>query len=148
MARNQTTIEAPPEQVFEVLMDTESYGHWVVGSKEIRATDPDWPATGSRFHHRVGIGPLTVDDHTQIEEIDPPRRLKLRTRARPIGTAMVTLELKPAGDGTRVTMIEDPADPLTALAFNPLTHLLTRRRNSESLRRLSELAETRRPAAA
>jgi hypothetical protein len=38
-------------------------------------------------------------------------------------------------------MTEDPADPLTKLVFNPLTHLLVRGRNVESLRRLKELAE-------
>lgn len=142
MARNETTINVPPERVFDVLMDTDCYGHWVVGSKEIRGADPDWPAVGSRFHHRVGVGPFTLDDHTQVEEIDPPRRLKLRARARPLGTAMVTLELSPSGSGTHVTMIEDPADPLTALIFSPLTHFLTRRRNDESLRRLTKLAES------
>ena len=38
-------------------------------------------------------------------------------------------------------MVEDPADPLTTFVFNPLTHLLVRGRNAESLRRLKELAE-------
>ncbi len=42
---------------------------------------------------------------------------------------------------THVTMIEDAADPLTAIVFNPLTHLLVRGRNVESLARLAELAE-------
>jgi hypothetical protein len=41
-------------------------------------------------------------------------------------------------------MREDPGDPLTAFVFNPLTHLLVRGRNEESLRRLAELAERRR----
>lgn len=141
MARTERTMDAPPERVFEVLMDPDCYGDWVVGSKDIRGADPDWPAVGSRFHHRVGIGPLTVSDHTKIEEIDPPRLLKLRARARPFGTALVTLELLPSGSGTTVTMIEDPADPLTAIVFNPLTHWLTRRRNDEALSRLAGLAE-------
>jgi uncharacterized protein YndB with AHSA1/START domain len=141
MARNEAIIDAPPERVFEVLMDPDSYGDWVVGSKEIRGADADWPAVGSRFHHRVGFGPFTLDDHTQIEEIDPPRLLKLRARARPLGTALVTLELRPSGAGTALTMIEDPADPLTAFAFQPVVHLLTRRRNDEGLRRLRRLAE-------
>ena len=141
MARTEATIQATPERVFEVLMDPDCYGEWVVGSKYIRGADPDWPAVGSRFHHVVGVGPLSVSDHTKIEEIDPPRLLKLRARARPLGTALVTLELKPSGTGTVVTMIEDPADPLTAFVFNPLTHWLTRRRNDEGLRRLARLAE-------
>jgi uncharacterized protein YndB with AHSA1/START domain len=141
MAQNETIIRTSPERVFAVLMNTENYGHWVVGSKRVRDTDENWPAVGSRFHHSVGFGPLTVDDHTKIEEIESDRRLQLRAKARPLGTALVTLELEPADGGTRVVMTEDPADTLTALVFNPLTHLLVRGRNVESLRRLKELAE-------
>src|SRR4051794_20598446 len=141
MARTETYIQAPPEAVFEVLRDPSSYGGWVVGSSEIRGVEGPWPAKGSLFHHRVGWGPLKVSDYTRVEEVDPPHRLKLRAKARPLGTAMVTLELRPEGTGTRVAMIEAPAAPLTALVFNPLTHLLVRGRNEESLNRLKVLAE-------
>jgi len=41
-------------------------------------------------------------------------------------------------------MREDEGDVLTAFVFNPITHLLVRGRNEESLRRLSELAVRRR----
>ncbi|HEY8465200.1 MAG TPA: SRPBCC family protein [Solirubrobacterales bacterium] len=141
MARNSTHINASPERVFEVLTDPDAYGYWVVGSKEIRGADPDWPQPGSQFHHSVGFGPFTVKDSTRVELYEPPRRLRLRAKARPLGTARVTMELRPADGGTDVTMIEDPADPLTAFVFNPLTHLLVRGRNVESLNRLKELAE-------
>mgnify|MGYP001045175109 FL=1 len=147
MARNETHIDAPPERVFAVLTDPDAYGYWVVGSKEIRGADPDWPQPGSQFHHTVGFGPFTVQDATRVELYEPPRRLRLRAKARPLGTARVTMELKPADGGTDVTMIEDPADPLTAIVFNPLTHLLVRGRNVESLRRLKQLAEDGGPSA-
>lgn len=145
MGRTTHTIDAPPSKVFDVLSDPDSYGEWVVGSKKIRDADPDFPAPGSRFHHTVGFGPITVSDHTVVEEVKRPQRLKLRARARPLGTAHVTLELKRKGRGkTEVTMIEDPADPLSALVFfHPLTHLLVRGRNDESLRRLGALAARR-----
>jgi hypothetical protein len=90
-----------------------------------------------------------VKDHTVCVRAEEPRLIELRAKARPLGTAKVKLELRPEGNGTRVTMIEDPGDALTAFVFNPLTHLLVRGRNVESLRRLGELAERRRaPAAA
>jgi uncharacterized protein YndB with AHSA1/START domain len=143
MARVQRRIAASPERIFEVLDDPQSYGYWVVGSKEIRDADPDWPSPGSKIHHSVGFGPLTIKDHTSVEQISRPRRLQLRAKARPLGTARVTLELVPENGHTRVTMIEDPADPLTALVFNPLTHMLVRGRNEKSLERLAELAERR-----
>lgn len=145
MGRTTHTIDAPPSRVFDVLSDPDSYGEWVVGSKQVRDADPDFPAPGSRFHHTVGFGPITLGDHTVVEEMKRPRRIKLRAKARPLATVHVTLELKRKGRGkTEVTMIEDPADPLSALVFfHPLTHLLVRGRNDESLRRLGQLAAAR-----
>lgn len=151
MAQNEEYVAAPPQAVWDVLADPNSYGYWVVGSKAIRDADSDWPNPGSRFHHTVGFGPLSVDDHTVSLEAEPGTRLKIRAKARPLGTAHVTLDLVEEGRGTRVKMVEDPADPLTAFVFNPLTHLLVRGRNVESLRRLGELAvkrQARRAAAA
>jgi uncharacterized protein YndB with AHSA1/START domain len=144
VGRNTRVIGAPPERVFAVLADPDSYGHWVVGSDTIRDADAGWPAVGTRFHHRVGFGPFKLDDHTEVLAVDPGRSLKLKAKARPLGTAEVTLLLEPRGPGhTLVTMVEDAGDPLTRLLFNPLTHLLVRGRNAESLRRLEELAVAR-----
>jgi uncharacterized protein YndB with AHSA1/START domain len=140
MARNERLIAASPERIFAVLSDPDAYGHWVVGSDTIRDADEGWPAVGTRFHHRVGFGPIKINDHTEVLAVDPPNRLELKAKARPLGTARVILTLERRGGGTLVTMIEDGGDPLTKLVFNPLTHLLVRGRNVESLRRLEELA--------
>jgi uncharacterized protein YndB with AHSA1/START domain len=143
MARNRTLMQAPPDTVFDVLCDADNYPRWVVGASAIRDVDTDWPAAGTAFHHRLGVGPLTVADETRVVEIERPHRLVLHAKARPAGSARVTLELEPAPSGTRVTLVEDPGDLLTRLAFTPLTHLLVRVRNAESLRRLKRLAEQR-----
>jgi uncharacterized protein YndB with AHSA1/START domain len=146
MARNDRLIDAPPSAVFEVLSDPRSYAYWVIGSREVRDMDPEWPRPGTRFHHTVNVGPLRVQDYTSVEEVEADRRLQLRAKARPFGTARIELELEPAdGDGTRVTIVEQAADPLTAFVFQPLTHLAVRRRNALSLERLAELAEGRKP---
>jgi uncharacterized protein YndB with AHSA1/START domain len=143
VAVNHTQIDAPPERVFAVLADWRSYADWVVGSRRMRGADPGFPAAGTRLHHQVGIGPLHLNDHTTVLEVEPPRKLVLKAKARPLGTAIVDLTLEPNDGGTRVAMREDPGDPLTAFVFNPLTHLLVRGRNEEGLRRLKELAERR-----
>jgi uncharacterized protein YndB with AHSA1/START domain len=145
VARVDGYIDATPEEVFDVLANAASYGHWVVGSKDIRAADPEWPSPGAKFHHTVGFGPFTVSDHTTCEYAERPHFLQIRAKARPLGTARVKLHLHPEGGGTRVTMIEDAADPLTAFVFNPLTHMLVRGRNKRSLARLRDLAEGRVP---
>ena len=143
MAVNEIHIDAPPERVFAVLADWRSYGDWVVGSRLMRGADPGFPAAGTRFHHQIGWGPLNLNDHTTVLEVDQPRRLVLKAKARPLGTAVVALDMRPDGGGTRVVMREDPGDSATAFVFNPLTHLLVRGRNTESLQRLKRLAEER-----
>lgn len=143
MVRNETVINATPEAVFDVLADGRSYGYWVVGSGEIREVEDGFPAIGTAFHHKVGWGPFKVADETRIEACERPHRLKLRAKARPLGTAVVELELYPHPQGTRVVMTEDAGDRLTSLVFTPLTHFAVRARNVESLRRLARLAEDR-----
>ncbi len=93
-------------------------------------------------------GPLTVSDHTEVLMSEPPSYLKLRARARPLGTAIVKLHLRPEGPSTtRVVMEEVAGDPFTkVLGFNPITDRLVKARNVESLRRLKSMAEGHGPS--
>ena len=140
MATNRRFIPAPPETVWRVLADPRSYAHWVVGSKRVRDADPAWPAPGSRFHHTVGFGPFTIDDHTESVASDPPHRLELRANARPLGVADVVLELEPTDAGTVISITENPAGIQRVLALLPPVQLLTKARNAESLARIERLA--------
>jgi hypothetical protein len=141
VARNETFIAASPDRVYEVLSDPESYGHWVVGSREIRSAHSDWPATGTSFEHASGPPLLGAEDETSVTDTLVPVMLELHAQVRPYPGARVTLYLQPEGDGTRVIMIEDPASPVLNLLIGPLGHALIKLRNVESLRRLKELAE-------
>ena len=143
MARSELTMAATPETVWEVLSEPQHYGYWVVGSSEIRGWDSDWPAPGSRFHHRVGFKPLTLADHTEVLESEPPSRLVLRAKSRPLGVARVEMIIAGHPAGSLVTMIEDPDVPLGGLLTPPPVHAMIRLRNGESLRRLRSLAERR-----
>jgi uncharacterized protein YndB with AHSA1/START domain len=143
MARTERVIDVPPSAVFDVLADPRSYVYWVIGSREIRDADPAWPEPGSRFDHTVNIGPLRIRDHTKVEQVERDRFLQLKARARPFGTARIAIRLGEHGAGTRVTIVEDAADALTAFLFQPLVHFAVRRRNARALERLAELAEGR-----
>lgn len=141
MARTETFIAAPPERVYEVLADPQGYGHWVVGSREIRAADSGWPAPGTRFRHASGPPLLGSEDDTTVTDALAPVMLELRAQIRPYPSARVTMYMQPDGDGTRVIMIEDPANAALNLLIGPLGHAVIKLRNVESLRRLKELAE-------
>ncbi len=143
MATTRVHIAASLDEVFAVLADPEAYGYWVVGSDTIRDADVSWPEVGSRFHHRVGFGLLKLNDHTEVLEADPPNRLVLRARTRPLATAEIRLILTARGHGTEVTMIERAGDPLSRLVLNPFTDPLVHLRNVESLRRLRRITESR-----
>jgi uncharacterized protein YndB with AHSA1/START domain len=139
MATNTRHIPAIPEQVWAVLADPEKYCEWVVGAKEVRGSDGNWPAKGSRFHHTVGVWPFHIRDQTSVVESDRPNRLVLQAKVRPIGFARIQLDLSPSAAGTEVAMTEEPSAPMIARMarrlFDPVIYL----RNGEALRRLENL---------
>lgn len=133
-------MPVPVDAAWAALADPSGYEYWVVGSKVIRDAEPDFPAPGTKFHHTIGFGPLTLSDETEVLEAAPPTFLKLRAKGRPIGTASVTMRMIPRDGGTLVEMIERPDGPYAVLNVNPLLHVMTKIRNAESLMRLEELA--------
>jgi uncharacterized protein YndB with AHSA1/START domain len=137
------TMAVSPERVFAELSDAWMYTGWVVGASHIRAVDDHWPDVGSRLHHKVGIWPMTISDTTQVMEVDPPHRLVLQARAWPAGEARIELSVQPDPAGSRVTMAEWITNGIGRWLHNPLQNAVLRRRNEESLARLTSIAENR-----
>jgi uncharacterized protein YndB with AHSA1/START domain len=144
VSRNQIDVDVAPRHVFAVLIDPEAYADWVLGAKRVRDVDPEWPAPGSRFHHTVGGAGIEVKDSTKIVRVEPDRVLELEARFRPLGEAIVKLELESLDDGrrTRIAMFEEPkgrvVQPLACLL-----DLATSVRNRLSLRSLARLSRER-----
>src|SRR6185437_4810956 len=135
MAAVTRRIEASPEAVFAVLADGWRYSNWVVGTSHMRAVELEWPAAGARLHHCSGIWPLVTRDETVVEESVPDRKLVLLAKGGILGSARVTLELEPDGDGTIVSLSEGPADGPAKWLYNPVVDLILARRNVETLAR-------------
>lgn len=142
MALNRRSFDATPQEVFDALLDARQYPNWVVGAKEIRAVDPEWPAVGSAFHHEVGAGDAVVQDKSAILELDVPHRIALRTFVRPLGIARVEITARAEAGGSIVTIFEEPERGTRlhkiARVVDPLIHI----RNIESLRRLERLVRS------
>jgi NAD(P)-dependent dehydrogenase (short-subunit alcohol dehydrogenase family)/uncharacterized protein YndB with AHSA1/START domain len=142
MARNRIQIMAPRQAVFAVLADPARYPEWVVGAGEVRDGDEGFPRPGTRFHHTVKLGALRLRDHTEVVEVDEPRRIVLRAKARPLGMAIVEIELEEQDGSTEVAMSERPAGRLSRrLAGNPVADLGLRLRNAAALSRLKRVVE-------
>lgn len=143
MARNERLVDAPVESVWEVLSDGFAYADWVVGARTIRRVEGDFPTPGARLHYRIGLGPVHFDDHTEVCEVLPLRRLLLSAQAWPMGAASIDIRTEAVGSRTRVVMDEEPTEGLGRVVHNPLLDLAVKARNVETLRRLERLAKRR-----
>jgi uncharacterized protein YndB with AHSA1/START domain len=142
VAENEISIDAPRERVFDVLSDPGSYPRWVGGARTAHDADGDFPEPGSSFAYEAGVGPLTLEDRTEVVSADRPRRLVLRASFKGLGGYVIELELLPQGAGTLVRMREEPADGLVETLDNALADGALRLRNAYSLKRLKALVES------
>lgn len=138
MARNSIDVAAVPERVWEILADPSAYSEWVVGTKNVAGFDTS-PEPGAELEYELGLGPLSVADHTVVVEADAPRTLVLRAEFRHVGSVLIHLELEPVGSGTRVTMDEAPLDRMRGAAR--VADAALQLRHDVALARLRALAE-------
>jgi len=143
MSTNTRLVETTPDRVWDVLADGWLYPLWVVGASRMRDVDTSWPQVGSRIYHSVGVWPALIDDHTEVLEADPGRRVLLRARAWPVGEAKVDISLTPSRAHTEVTIKEDATAGPGVFVPEPLKGLSLKWRNVETLRRLAFVAERR-----
>ena len=138
-AEARITIPAPPDDVFKVLSDPETYPDWLAGAQHIRHVDSDFPNPGAEFDHEVGpTEDATVADDSTALVNDPPHRLQLEVHVGPV-TGLVDFQLEPTGQGTEVKFRESMAGRLgfAMPLLRPLIHL----RNKASLERLKKRFE-------
>ena len=147
MAYASREISASPAHVYAVLIDPRSYPSWLSGASEIREVDADWPAPGSRFHHRVRFGPFSIADSTQMIAAQPGKRIELAVRARPFISAIVTFVLVGDDRGCMVSFEEEPRIRLVGNLVRPLLDPMTHVRNHHSLKRLEQVATRSMPDA-
>lgn len=143
MSTTSRPTSATPEQVWSVLADGWLYPLFVVGASRMRDVDDTWPAVGSRLHHSVGTWPLLIDDTTEVLEVEEDRRIVLKARGWPAGEARVEISLRPTGDATVVTIVENATAGPGALIPKPVQDVQLHLRNTETLRRLAFVAEGR-----
>lgn len=137
-------IEAPIEQVFDVMTDGWLLPVWVVGATHIRDVDRRWPEPGAKVHHQVGAWPLTLSDSTEVLACERPSLLVLQAAAWPFGEARVEFHLRPDGPDATVTRMEEGSvrGPGRWLD-NPLQRRVLLARNHETIDRLASVAENR-----
>jgi hypothetical protein len=143
MAHTEKLIPVPVEAVHAVLSDPTAYGHFVVGTKEVRRFDPRWPEPGATFHHSVGAGPLVLRDKTDSTRHDPPEGLAVRPHIRPFVVLETVFALEARGEETLLRLDEYAVGGwLRPVWPGPLDGLLGLR-NRLVVERIAHLAEQR-----
>ena len=136
-------VEAPVDAVAAVLADPRVYDRMVSGIRQIRWFDAHWPATGSRFHHTAGYGPVAIRGRTEVMAGELPDRLELAVGLGRAGALRVEFRLRPSAHGTRVEILEEPRSGVIERWWLRSVDGLIRRRNAEVVRRLGALAADR-----
>ena len=137
MAYTSRKLAASRQSVWDVLIDPTTYPDWLFGAEEVRDVDDTWPAVGSQFHHRVGLGPLTLPDHSEVLAVDHGRLLRLAVKARPFVSAVATFTLVSDDTGTVVLLEEEPGVRSIGNLVRPVMDPSIHVRNHRSLRRLA-----------
>ena len=132
-----------PHDVFDVLADGWLFPTWVVGSSRMRSVDESWPQPGAKLHHSFGVWPVLLNDETVVREWDPPRRAVISPKGWPVGEALVTIDVKPRGEGCVVRIQEKAQKGPATLIPTFLMDVYLHWRNVETLRRLAFIAEGR-----
>jgi hypothetical protein len=144
MSVTRRVLNASADDVFAVLADGWTYSDWVVGTAHIRDVDASWPEPGSHLHHKAGPWPVSVRDKSTVLACDPGRMLFTKVRLWPLGEGHVRIELIPVGpQRTRVTIHEDFTGGPLRWVRTKLNDLVLHWRNTESLRRIEDLARSR-----
>lgn len=139
-----THVEAPPGDVWRVLVDWESQPRWMVDARSVIVLGPRREGVGTVVRCRTDMpAGVVVTDDMEITEWDEPRVLGVRHLGNLI-RGVGAFELAPTPHGTHLVWWEEIDPPLgqlgeaaTQLAVAPLV-TRTFRRSLSRLKRLSE----------
>jgi carbon monoxide dehydrogenase subunit G len=138
-----TDIEAPPERVYELVMDPHRLHEWVtIHDSLIDAPDGEL-RRGSELTQCLRLAHRRLKVRWTVVEDECPTRVVWEGRG-PVHThARVIYELEPNGQGTRFSYINEydlPGGALGRLAGRTLSHM-TEREVDATLARLKRLLE-------
>jgi hypothetical protein len=114
-----TTIEAPPERVWEVVADAAAYPSWDSGVKQVEGT----VAPGAKLKVESEASPGRAFP-VKVTALEAPRRMEW-TGGMPLGLfkGVRVFTLEPAGQATRFHMREEYTGPMLPLIWRSMPDL-------------------------
>lgn len=143
--RREIEIAAPPERVWEVLIDPERLPQYNVTIVEVH--DPTGPLdqVGSAYDAVAKVYGRRIEGRWEVTDVTPLRRIVQRGAGAAGAKATVNGTIEPSGDGTRAAVEVDyelPAGLLGEVANKLFIERSVERDVRHTLENLKELVET------
>ena len=138
-------IDAPPQRVWDFVMDPRRSGEWVTIHRGLKDHDTGALREGYRMDQRLCLRGVNFDVHWTLAEVDAPWYALWEGKGPARSKARIVDRLAENGDGgTRFEYENDfhaPFGPLGAVATRALTGGVPEREARASLQRLKEIVE-------
>ncbi|MEE1760209.1 MULTISPECIES: SRPBCC family protein [unclassified Streptomyces] len=141
MAVRHRLIKVSPQTVWDVLADGTRYAEWVVGTSASEPVRGQWPQVGSAIAYEIRVGPWRLSNETVVRYCDEGSELGLEARAGVLGTARISVELRPWGPYCLVIADEHPLQGMGGQLHNVGVEALIQLRHRTMLARLARLCE-------
>jgi carbon monoxide dehydrogenase subunit G len=140
-------IAAPPEKVWEVVMDPHRFGDWVTIHRKLNSADDGPPRPGSRMDQTLCLRGANFHVRWELAGCDAPHHAEWRGKgpARSHAETDYRLTAIDGGSATRFDYRNEfkaPLGPLGAVASRALVGGLPEREAKASLQRLKALVES------
>jgi len=137
-------IDAPPQRVWEIVMDPRCLEQWVTIHRRLLHADPGPPRVGFEMEQAIHIRGVTIDVHWELAECEAPRHAVWEGRGPARSRAHTEYLLSPAGDGTRFDYQNEfraPLGPVGALVSRALVGGIPLREANRTLEALKRKVE-------
>jgi uncharacterized protein YndB with AHSA1/START domain len=139
-------IDAPPQAVWDTLMDPTRLREWVTIHRKLGASADPPLEVGDELDQTLSLRGVSLKVHWTVREADRPRRAVWEGRGPARSKSRTVYEVHANGDGTRFEYHNEftaPGGPLGSAAGRVLMGGGPQREANKSLQRLKKLLEAR-----
>jgi carbon monoxide dehydrogenase subunit G len=136
-------IDAPPQEVWDIVMDPKRLGDWVTIHRKLRYCDKGAPRVGYRMDQQIHLRGVSVDVHWRLVECLPAKRAVWEGSGPARSRARTEYLLRPSTGGSTLfdyrNEFRAPLGPFGALASRALVGGMPEREAIRTLDRLRSL---------
>ncbi len=137
-------IAAPPEEVWETVMDPKCLEHWVTIHRRLVRADPGPARVGFEMEQAIHLRGVTLDVHWELVECKPPHRAVWEGRGPARSRAHTEYLLSDEAGRTRFDYKNEfraPLGPVGAIVSRALVGGIPQREANRTLQALKEQIE-------